>query len=209
MLREYLIGVIKTSGDAEIENTKSHLNKLNFDIKRLMKIFEDENVFYMKHLFAYFEDAVPGQRAPMTTFDQSMKTVLDEINRLAVQGQRKDELQDALEEHCISALEEQFTELQNEIFENNPTPQVSLKAPKTLETGLSNIFRGTEDQSFKFLLQNIEEAWSFVTSKPCNTLKRTFRLRNILNLGEFASISNVVALSPQVSIYVIQSILNI
>ena len=60
----------------------------------------------------------------------------------------------------------------------------------------------------KYIVQNIEEAWSFVTLKPCNTLKRTFRLRNILNLGEFVSISNVVALSPQVSISAIQNILN-
>ena len=49
--------VIKTAeGDTEIENTKNHLAKLSFDIKRLTKIFADETVFNMNHLTDFFEN---------------------------------------------------------------------------------------------------------------------------------------------------------
>ena len=189
--------MIKTSGDAEIENTKSHLNKLSFDIKRLIKIFEDENVFNMKHLFAYFQDMTQSLQKS-TSFDQSLRGILTEINNLSIHNQKNDKLQDALEDHCLSSLEDQFAELKNEIFKNNQNAPVDLKTPKKLETGLSNVFRKSEEQSFKYLLQNIEELWKFIVNRPSENLKKGFRMQGMMHLGEFKNINNVLAMSPQV-----------
>lgn len=194
------IGVIKTSGDAEIENTKSPLNKLSFDIRRLIKIFEDEDVFYMRHLMTFFNEATTNVFSP-TSFDQGLKSIFTEINNLTLQNQKRDGLQDALEEHCLSSLEKQFADLQNDVLD----PSLNIldsRVPKKLDTGLSNVFRRSEEHSFKYLLQNIEDSWKVVMSRPSETLRKTFRLKNIFYLGEFASIGNNVALSPQVYIVI-------
>jgi len=188
--------VIKTSGDAEIENTKSHLAKLSFDIRRLIKIFEDENIFYMKHLFGYFQDTAQNQQST-TSFDQSLKNILTEINKLSIDNQKKDDLQDVLEDHCLSSLEQQFSELQHTIFDGIQIPQVDLKTPKKLETGLSNVFRRGEERKFTYLLQGIEENWKIIVSKPCETLSKSFRLQSMVCLGEFNSINNTIAMSDQ------------
>ena len=38
---------------------KSYLNKYTFDVDRLFILLEDENAFYLKHLFDYFTDTPP------------------------------------------------------------------------------------------------------------------------------------------------------
>jgi len=151
----------------------------------------------MKHLFAYFQDMTQSQQKS-TSFDQSLRGILTEINNLSIHNQKSDALQDALEDYCLSSLEDQFSELKNEIFNNQVAP-VDLKTPKKLETGLSNVFRKSEEQSFKYLLQNIEELWKLIMNKPSENLKRGFKMQRLVHLGEFKTISNVLAMSPQVN----------
>lgn len=144
----------------------------------------------------FFNESTSNVISP-TSFDQSLKSIFTEINNLTLQNQKKDGLQDALEEHCLSSLEKQFADLQNDILDNSLNI-LDTRISKKLDTGLSNVFRRSEEHSFKYLLQNIEDSWKVVMSRPSETLRKTFRLRNILYLGEFISIGNNVALSPQV-----------
>ncbi len=156
----------------------------------------------MKHLFAYFQNDNANKDQPPTSFDQSLKNILTEINKLSIDNQKKDDLQDVLEEHCLFSLEQQFTELQHTIFDGVQIPQVDLKTPKKLETGLSNVFRRSEEQNFKYLTDNIKEHWKFIVAKPCETLSKSFRLQSMVCLGEFDNINNSLALSDQVKIFI-------
>ena len=160
----------------------------------------------MKHLFGYFQDTAQNQQGN-TSFDQSLKNILTEINKLSIDNQKKDDLQDVLEDHCLSSLEQQFTELQHTIFDGVQIPQVDLKTAKKLDTGLSNVFRRSEEKKFTFLLQNIEEHWKIIVSRPCETLSKSFRLQSMVCLGEFSHINNALAMSDQVKkIFVIEKI---
>lgn len=188
--------VIKTAeGDGEIENTKSHLSKLSHDIKRLTKIFADENIFYMRHLVAFFQEPV----LPTSTItNENFRGVLEEIQNVSKKN-KEPEIYQAVLEHTFNVLEDQFRDIGKDVFENSQIPQTNFKKAKPLNTNLSNLFKKHDSQNFKYYLQNIEELWKVLSTKPSEVLPKIFQCQSVLHLGGLVN-SSIIAHSHQVSL---------
>jgi hypothetical protein len=176
--------------ETEIENSKSYLNKFSFDLDRLYHLLEDDNLFYMKHLFEYFQD---NQLKTVPKKDEKLINLTNNIQSNDNRVHLEDELEDSIQAYIMESVEQQILQSSFGLPEDNSkSQQLSL-----YNDPINVLFTRSENFNFKFLLQSIEEMWKKVYSKPCNTISKTFQSRKLIELGDIDYQNHVIAYSVQ------------
>lgn len=189
-----MIGVIRSGdGETEIENTKSHLTKYNFDIDKLYRWLSDENLFYLKHLFAYFSDGMAESKT--ATQKSNVFQGLLQPRRPQMEVEEDDYPLRSIED----SIKKAFTDFSAQAFSETQGPIVdTYKAPK-LNNHYTQIFQQLPEATLKILLSSLEEVWNNIYQKPASSISAQIPLRTVLNLGLIDPNYGTVSYSPQVS----------